>query len=88
MLIHTRHAVSVPFPCRGLETSLSQRYIRGMARERHGMCKANMAALCKSNGERQSKPFTGTAWHGDGMVCVEPPLLLFSILLNPPTLER
>jgi hypothetical protein len=37
MLTHTYHAVSLPWPCRGLERSLSERHIRGMAGERHGM---------------------------------------------------
>jgi hypothetical protein len=44
MLIHT-------FPCRGLERSLSERNIRGMAGERHGICESNTAALCKLNGK-------------------------------------
>jgi hypothetical protein len=51
MLIHTYHAVPLPRPCRGLERSLSERHIRGMAGERHGMCESNTAALCKSNGK-------------------------------------
>jgi hypothetical protein len=41
MLIHTYYAVPMPFPCHGLERSLSERHIRGMAGERHGMCKSN-----------------------------------------------
>jgi hypothetical protein len=45
------HAVPMPRLCRGLERSLSGRYIRGMTGERHGMCESNTAALCKSNGK-------------------------------------
>jgi hypothetical protein len=37
--------------CRGLERSLSERHIRGMAGERLGMCESNTAAVCKSNGK-------------------------------------
>jgi hypothetical protein len=37
MLIDTYHAVPLARPCRGLERSLSERHIRGMAGERHGM---------------------------------------------------
>jgi hypothetical protein len=55
MLIHTYHAVPMPSPCHGLERSLSERHICGMAGERHGMCESNTAALCKSNGKTQSK---------------------------------
>jgi hypothetical protein len=51
MLIHTYYAVLLPLPFRGLERSLSERNIRGMARERHGMCESNTASLCKSNGK-------------------------------------
>jgi hypothetical protein len=60
MLIQTYHAVPMPFPCcshaatmprpcHGHETSLSERHIRGMVGERHGMCESNTAALCKPN---------------------------------------
>jgi hypothetical protein len=42
---------SLPRLCRGLESSLSERHIRGMAGERHGMCESNTAALCKSSGK-------------------------------------
>jgi hypothetical protein len=38
MLIHTCHAVPLQRPCRGLERSLSERHIHGIARERDGMC--------------------------------------------------
>jgi hypothetical protein len=51
MLIHTYHAVPLPRLCRGLERSLSERHIRGMAWERHDMCESSTAALCKSNGK-------------------------------------
>jgi hypothetical protein len=34
------------------------------------MCESNTAALCKSNG----KALIRTAWQGNGMVCVNPPL--------------
>jgi hypothetical protein len=65
MLIYTYHAVpmlfavvpccspaeTLPRPCRGLERSLSDGHVRGMAGERHGMCESNTAALCKSNGK-------------------------------------
>jgi hypothetical protein len=45
------HAAAMPRPCRGRERSLSERHIRGMAGERHGMCESNTAAMCKSNGK-------------------------------------
>jgi hypothetical protein len=49
MLIRTCHDhVAL---CRGLETSLSERHGRGMARARHVMCESNTAILCKSNGK-------------------------------------
>jgi hypothetical protein len=51
MQIHTYHAVPMPRPCHGLEKSLSERHIRGMAGEWHGTCESNMTALCKSNGK-------------------------------------
>jgi hypothetical protein len=51
MLIHAYHAISLPQPSRGLEISLSERHIRDMEWERHGMCESTMAALCKSNGK-------------------------------------
>jgi hypothetical protein len=47
-----KHAVNMPPQlCHGLERLLSERHIRGMAGERHGMCESNTAALCKSNGK-------------------------------------
>jgi hypothetical protein len=79
MLIHTYHAVPMLFPCRnpaatlprprhGLERSLSERHIRGMAGERHGMCESNTAALCKSKAlaEQHGRGTTGE-WHGSSM---------------------
>jgi hypothetical protein len=66
MLIHTRHAHAAL--CRGLDKSLSERHVRGMARARHGMCESNTAALCKSNGKDTIKPLA--ARHGRGMVRV------------------
>jgi hypothetical protein len=55
MLIHT-YAVPMPSPCHSLERSLSERHIRGMTGERHGMYESNTAALCKSNGKDNLKP--------------------------------
>jgi hypothetical protein len=46
-LADRQHAVS----CRHPEKSLSEKHIRGMAGERHGMCASKTAALFKSNGE-------------------------------------
>jgi hypothetical protein len=40
MLIHTYHAVILPQPCHGLERSLSEMHICGMAGERYGMCES------------------------------------------------
>jgi hypothetical protein len=60
----------MPRPCRGLERSLSERHIRGMAGERHDMCESNTAALCKSKGKDTIYTLSGTAWQGNGMVCV------------------
>jgi hypothetical protein len=58
-----------------------------MAWSWHGMCESNTAALCKSMGKTQSKPLAawhgkGTPWerHGNGMVCVNQPLLVFLVL--------
>jgi hypothetical protein len=45
-----------------------------MARAWHGMCESNTAALCKSNGKDTIKTLSGTAWQGNGMVCVTYPL--------------
>jgi hypothetical protein len=54
-------------PFRGLEKSLSERRVRGMARARHGMCESNTAALCKSNGKDTIETLSRTAWQGNGM---------------------
>jgi hypothetical protein len=72
--VSCRHpAATMPLPCHGLGKSLSEKHIRGMAGEGHGMCESNTAALCKSNGKTQSKALAerhgrGTAWeqHGNG----------------------
>jgi hypothetical protein len=74
MLIHKHHAVPLPPTCRGLERLLSERHIRGMSGERHGMCESNTAALCNLNEKDTIKTLSGTAWHGNGMVYVNPPL--------------
>jgi hypothetical protein len=72
MLIHTHHAVPLLRPCRGLERSLSERHIRGMAGERHGNCMVfvNLTRpYCVNQmGKTQSKPLAerhgrGTAWY-------------------------
>jgi hypothetical protein len=47
MLIHIRHAHAALY--RGLEKSISEWHVRGMARARHGMCESNTAVLCKSD---------------------------------------
>jgi hypothetical protein len=44
-LASRQHAVTLPRPCHGLEKSLSERHICGMAAKRHGMCDSNMATL-------------------------------------------
>jgi hypothetical protein len=41
------HAVPLPRSCCGLDKLLSERRIRGMAGERHGMFESNTEALCK-----------------------------------------
>jgi hypothetical protein len=41
MLFPCRHPAAIlPRPCHGFERSLSERHIRGMAGERHGMCES------------------------------------------------
>jgi hypothetical protein len=62
-LASRRYAVTLPRPCHGLGKSLSERHIRGMAGERHGMCESNTVALCKSNGKDTDR---GMAWY----VCI------------------
>jgi hypothetical protein len=60
MLIHTCHAVPLLRPCRGLERSLSERHIRGMAGERHGnsmTCVNQTRTHCVNQmGKTQAKP--------------------------------
>jgi hypothetical protein len=92
-----QHAANMPSPCRrdpatnvlwtypGLERSLSERHIRGMAGERHGngmACANQTRPHCVNQmGHTQSKALVerhvrGTAgeWHGNGTVCVNRPL--------------
>jgi hypothetical protein len=57
--------VTLPRPGRGLEKTLPESHIRGMAWERNGMCESNTAALCKSNGKDTISTFSGTAWQGN-----------------------
>jgi hypothetical protein len=79
MLIHTYHAVpmlipcrhpaaTLPRPCRGLENSLSERYIFGMAGERYGngmVCVNQTRPHCVNQmGKTQSKPLDER--HGRG----------------------
>jgi hypothetical protein len=72
MLIHTYNAVPMPRLCRGLESSLSERHICGMAGERHGnglTCVNQTRPHCVNQiGKTQSKPLAerhgrGTAWY-------------------------
>jgi hypothetical protein len=42
----------------------------GTAWARHGMCESKTAALCKSNEKDTIYTLSGTAWQGNGMVCV------------------
>jgi hypothetical protein len=56
--------------CRGLEKSFSETHGRGMARARHDMCESKTAALGKSNEKDTIKTLSGTAWQGNGRVCV------------------
>jgi hypothetical protein len=69
MVIHTYHAVPLPRPCRGLERSLSERHIRGMAGERHEnsmVCVNQTRPHCVNQmGKTQSKPLAER--HGNGM---------------------
>jgi hypothetical protein len=62
------HAVPMPSPCRGLEKSLSERHIRGMAGERHGngmVCVNQTRPHCVNQmGITQSKPLAER--HGSG----------------------
>jgi hypothetical protein len=80
MLIHTYHAVPLPRTCGGLERSLSERHIRGMAGERHGKgmtCVNQTRPHCVNRMRKtQSEPLakrhgTGTAWYmGIRLCCV------------------
>jgi hypothetical protein len=53
----------MPRPCRGLEWSLSERHIHGMAGERHGndmVCANQTQPHCVNQmGKTQSKPLAG-----------------------------
>jgi len=42
----------------------------------HGKCESDTAALCKSNGKDTFQTLSGTAWHGNGMFCVNRPYSL------------
>jgi hypothetical protein len=57
------HAVPLPRPYRGFERSLSERHFCGMTKKRHGMCKSNTAALCKSSGKGTIYTLSGTTWY-------------------------
>jgi hypothetical protein len=72
---HCSHAVTLPRPCRGLERSLSEKHIRGMARERQGngmACVNQTRPHCvNQTGKTQSIALAerhgmGTAWYGNG----------------------
>jgi hypothetical protein len=73
MLIHTYHAVPMPQPCHGLERSLSEQHICGVAGERHGVCVNQTRPRCVNQmGTTHSKPLAelhvrGTAWERHGM---------------------
>jgi hypothetical protein len=76
MLIHTYHAVPMLSPWRGLERSLSERHIRGMAGDRHWngtICVNHTRPHCVNQmGNTQSKALAerhgmGTAWEWHGM---------------------
>jgi hypothetical protein len=55
-------------------------HIYGMARERHGMCESNMAALCKM-GKTQTKPLA--EWHGmcESALRAPPPVYILAPLV-------
>jgi hypothetical protein len=79
MLIHTCHAHAAPMPRCAMASRSRFQNDMVVALARHGMCESNTAALCKSNWKAQSKPLgarhgRGTAWQGNGMVCVNLPL--------------
>jgi hypothetical protein len=67
MLIHTYHAVTLPRPCNGLERSLSERHIRGMAcvNQTRPHCVNQMGKThSKALAERHGR---GTTWERHGM---------------------
>jgi hypothetical protein len=80
MLIHTYHAVPMPFPCRfpavTLRVLFQKGHIRGMAGDR---CGNGMACVNQTRphcvyqmGKTQSKPLAKR--RGNGMVCMNPPI--------------
>ena len=50
-----------------------ERHGRSMAWARHGKCESDTAALCKWNGKDTLQTLSGTAWQGNGMLCVNRP---------------
>jgi hypothetical protein len=68
MLVQTWHAHAA------LCCGLGSRFQNGMA------CESNTAALCKSNGKDTIQTLSGTAWQGNGMVCVNWPLTLSLVM--------
>jgi hypothetical protein len=48
----------------------------------HGNCESDTAALCKSNGKDTFSTLSGTAWHGNGILCVNRPLASYSVSLQ------
>jgi hypothetical protein len=67
-MLFSRHAVPKPWEV-AFGTALTW-HGRGTAWERHGMCESNTAALYKSNGKDTIYTLNGTAWQGNGMICV------------------
>jgi hypothetical protein len=70
--IHTYHAVLLPQTCRGLERSLSELHIRGMAGERDGIVNQTQPHRVNQMWKTQSKPLAErngrrTAWERHGM---------------------
>jgi hypothetical protein len=68
MLIHTRHAMPVPRPCRAVPWPWEVAF--RTAWSWHGMCESNTAELCKSNGKDTIQTVSGTVWKGHVMVYV------------------
>ena len=58
-----------------------QRHGRIMTWAWRGKCESDTAALCKSNEKDTFYTFSGTAWQGNGMICVNRPLKSLSILI-------